>query len=159
MPLNPAKVALAVQSGLSTVCATCTRYWEGRDRGLPGDACTARKPCVSPLDGGDYPEYLGPLQEFTVWCFICGDNAACAVQRRGSTRLFGVCAGHRNLLPKMAPTLNHTDSSLVVLTGGQQKTLATLLPYKKPTLWERIAETEKEFEKIDRERGLIPEEP
>lgn len=159
MPLNPAKVALAVQSGLSTVCATCPRYWEGRDRGLPGDACTARRPCASPLDGADYPEYAGPLNnDASVWCFICGDNASCIVQRRNSLKKFGLCADHRGLLRKMTPEQDHADTPLLIQVGGQTHTIESGTPKPKKSIFQIIEETEAEFRKRDVERGLIPPE-
>lgn len=159
MPLNPAKVALAVQSGLSTVCASCHRYWEGRDKGLPGDACTARRPCASPLDGSDYPEYSGPLGNNAIlWCFICGENSACVIQRRDSPKRFGLCAGHRNLLRKLTPEQDHTDTSLLIRVNGQTYTVDSGTPKPKKSIFQVIEETEAEFQRRDMERGLIPPE-
>lgn len=113
----------------------------------------ARKPCRSPLDGGDYPEYVGPVQDFARWCFICGDPVSCVIQHRGSPRLFGVCAGHRKLLPKMA---TEAESSILNL-NGQSRLLSSFQPKK--SIFEVISETEAEFQRRDRERGLLPEEP
>ncbi len=94
MPLNPAKVGLAVQNGLSTVCATCTRYWEGRDRGLPEPQCTASDGCGSPLRGDDFHEYVGPLSNFEHWCFVCGSASRFGVRVQGRSRMLGVCQTH-----------------------------------------------------------------
>jgi len=166
VPLDAVKVALAVQDGLSTVCATCSRYWEGRDRGLPGDSCTARTPCGSPLMGDDFHEYAGPLSAFDSWCFICGDEPACTIGKPGSQRRFGVCARHKQMLPRLTPVAVAAPPTTappgpppapLVNIGGELRTLENLLPRRKPTVWERIAETEAEFEKIDRERGLLGE--
>ena len=154
MALNPAKVALAVQQGLSTVCASCHRYWEGRDRGLPGDACTARKPCASPLEGSDYPEYVGELRDFSRWCFICGEPPSCLISARGSPKPFGVCSRHRSLLPKLVSP----EKISPVLTAEGRQQLVSELQVKK-SIFEVIEETEAEFQKRDRERGLLPEEP
>lgn len=161
MPLNPVKVALAVQSGLSTVCATCTKYWEGRERGLPGDSCTAKTPCGSPLAGDDFHEYAGPMSNFSEFCFVCGDEVAALLEKRGSSRLFGVCARHKALLPTLTPVnmVRPAEQPLVRIGNGQQRTLENLLPKAKPTVFQRIMETEAEFEKLDRARGLLPEEP
>lgn len=150
------KVALAVQGGLSTVCATCPRYWEGRDQGLPGDRCTSRTPCGSPLAGDDFHEYAGPMTAFDQWCFICGDNPACVIAKPGSPRRFGVCEKHKHMLPTLKPTnmqLPQEAQALVNIGGGVEKSLATLIAPRKKTVWERIAETEAEFEKLDAEKG------
>lgn len=150
------RVALAVQGGLSTVCATCPRYWEGRDLNLPGDRCTSRTPCGSPLAGDDFHEYAGPMTAFDQWCFICGEPPAGVIAKPGSHRRFGVCEKHKRMLPTLKPTnmqLPQEAQALVNIGGGVEKTLATLFPPRKKTVWERIAETEAEFEKIDAEKG------
>ena len=144
-----------MQSGLSTVCATCSRYWEGRERNLPGDRCTARTPCGSPLAGDDFHEYSGPISSFDNWCFICGDEPACAIAKPGSKRRFGVCARHKQMLPNLRPVdvTVAPDAAPLVNIGGEVRNLQNLLPKRKPTVWERIAETEAEFAKIDAARG------
>lgn len=157
--MNPAKIALAVQGGLSVVCSTCTRYWEGRDRGLPGDTCTASTPCGSPLAGDDFHEYRGPMADFSAWCFICGDDPSCVMQHPGSSRLFGVCERHRLVLPSLAPVhmvLPAERRPLVKLKSGEQHTLDTLIPRTKPSIFKIIEDTEAEFTKRDIERGLVP---
>lgn len=159
MSLNPAKIALAVQGGLSIVCSTCTKYWEGRDVGLPGDTCTAKTPCGSPLAGDDFHEYRGPISEFSGWCFICGDDPSCAIQHPGSARLFGVCERHKQALPNLVPVnmvLPQGGGPIVTLANGEKRTLGNLLPQTKPSIFQVIAETEAEFTRRDMERGLIP---
>lgn len=158
MPMNHVKIALAVQSGLSTVCATCQRYWEGRDGGLPGDRCTAKKACGSPLIGDDFSSYEGPMSAFDQWCFVCGDTPAAVIAKPGSSRRFGVCERHKQALPTMTPVdLKRPLGAgpLVNIGDGQTRTLEDLLPRRKMTVWERIEETEAEFAKLDRERGLL----
>jgi len=150
------KVALAVQGGLSVVCATCHRYWEGRDRGLLGDQCTSRTPCGSPLSGDDFHEYAGPMTAFDQWCFVCGDSPACVIAKPSSSRRFGVCEKHKRMLPTLKPTnmqLPQEAQALVNIGGGIEKSLSTLLAPRKKTVWERIAETEAEFEKTEAEKG------
>ena len=138
------------------MCATCPRYWEGRDRGLPGDRCTSKTPCGSPLAGDDFHEYAGPMTSFDRWCFICGSDPACVIAKPGSSRRFGVCEKHKKMLPALKPTnmaLPQEAQAIVNIGGGVERSLATLLPPRKPTVWERIAETEAEFEKRDADRG------
>ncbi len=94
MPLDPAKVGLAVQSGLSIVCATCTRYWEGRDQHLAEPECTARKPCGSPLANDTFSEYSGPMSNFEEWCFRCGSKSSFLVTVANHVRRVGVCREH-----------------------------------------------------------------
>ena len=160
MPLNHVKVALAVQSGLSTVCATCQKYWDGRDKGLEGDRCTSTKPCGSPLVGDDFHAYEGPMTAFDQWCFICGEPPAAVIAKPGSKRRFGVCARHKAALPSMTP-VNMTrkpGTDPLVHIGGETRTLQNLLPPRKKTVWERIEETEAEFAEMNRERGLLEKE-
>jgi hypothetical protein len=159
MPLNVVKVAQAVQGGLSTVCATCTKYWEGRDLGLPGDRCTAKSPCGSPLAGGDFHEYVGPMTSFDQFCFVCGEDVVALINKRGSVRRFGLCAKHKQMVANLKPVnmARPFEQPLVVNGDGQVRALDKLLPPRKPTVFERIEATEEEFRKRDIERGLLPE--
>lgn len=103
MPLNLAKVGLAVQSGLSSVCATCRLYWEARDRGLPEPKCLAKDGCGSPLKGDDFHEYAGPITNFERWCFACGRDSKFGVRVQGRERLVGVCEEHVKWLDELRP--------------------------------------------------------
>ena len=153
MPLNPAKVGLAVQSGVSIVCATCQRYWEGRDRNLPGSRCTSATACGSPLAGDDFHAYEGPITDFTRWCFMCGDSAKYAVRKPGSQRLFGVCDTHAKYLHEMRPVQALTPqeqqaaNALLVRTAqGNERVPLQLFGQRKKTLREVIWETEQEWD-------------
>jgi hypothetical protein len=42
--------------------------------------------------------------------------------------------------------------------SGQEVSIDSLIQPKKPSVWEVIQQTEAEFEKRDKERGLIPED-
>ena len=90
MPLNPAKVALVVQKGLSIYCATCTRYWEAADKGLS----YCGRSCKGPPGGGIFPEYDGPIRDHTRQCFACGQATKYVVT---GGRDFGVCEKHVHL--------------------------------------------------------------
>lgn len=153
MPVNPFKVALAVQHGLSTVCATCQRYWEARDKGVPDDRCTSTTNCGSPLAGDDFHDYDGPIVDFSQWCFICGEEPSCFLEKPGSKRVFGVCDKHKYVLASLTPVgMDRTRDPLVVRLGGARK-LASEVAQRKKSVFERIEETEREFEKERERRG------
>lgn len=147
MPLDPVRVGLAVQSGVSIVCATCQKYWQGRDKGLPGAECTATKPCGSPLAGGEFSEYVGPITVFDRWCFVCGDSATHGVRIAGKTRTFGMCDDHVQWLHQLAPVdvdgpelereVHRPDGSLVAASS--------LVKKRKQSLGEFIYEVEKYY--------------
>lgn len=90
MPLNPAKVALAVQGGYSIYCATCTKYWDYKDKGASN--CGAKDGCKGPLFGGSFHEYDGPITEHARQCFACGQASRYILT--GGKRDFGVCSNH-----------------------------------------------------------------
>lgn len=154
MALNPAKVGLAVQSGVSIVCATCQRYWEGRDKNLPGSRCTSATACGSPLAGDDFHAYVGPITDFTRWCFMCGTDAHFAVRKPGSQRLFGVCGQHAKYLHEMRPVQalapqeqQAADSLLVRTAQGSERRPLQLFGMRKKNLREVIWDTEEEWSK------------
>lgn len=146
MPLDPYLVEAAVRSGLSAVCATCRRYWEGRERGLPEPRCTSKTGCGSPLAGGDFHEYDGPLVEFDRWCFVCSADARYGVRARDKRRVFGVCEKHVRLLHDLKPT-NSVVADPVLKSDGRELLAADLLPARRKSLASAIAEAEKDFEK------------
>lgn len=116
MAVSPIQVAQAVRNGLSAVCATCTRYWEARDRGLPEPQCLAKNGCGSPIRGDTFSEYNGPLRDFSKWCFVCAQPAHAGIRVRGHTRLMGVCQEHTRLLQTLKPLHNEeipTQSELL----------------------------------------------
>ena len=147
MPLDAAKIGLAVQSGMSVVCATCERYWEGRDRGLPEPKCTARKPCGSPLAGSTFPEYKGPMTVFDRFCFVCGDRAKYGV-RVGQSRVFGMCAEHIGLMEQLEPVgLNGVPAAEILATKKADLDFLKIRPKK--TVGQAIAEAEAHFDDRD----------
>lgn len=152
MPVNPAKIALAVQGGLATVCATCQRYWEARDRGVPGDKCTSKTGCGSPLAGDDFHDYDGPIADFSQWCFICGEDPVSFLESPGSTRIFGVCERHKPLLASLSPVGLEPPQQVVVRDNGKRKLADELVRVRK-SVFDRIEETEREFEKERERRG------
>jgi hypothetical protein len=121
MPLNLAKVGLAVQNGLSSVCATCTLYWIARDQGVPGHKCLAQDGCGSPISGDDFHEYQGPISDLSRWCFVCGSDATRGLRVGGRFRVVGVCENHlrfvhglRSSDSKLSVTVEVDDGTCVV---------------------------------------------
>ena len=146
MPLDPHLVEAAVKSGLSTVCATCRRYWEGRERGLPEPRCTSRSGCGSPLAGGDFHEYDGPISEFDRWCFVCAGEAKYGVRARDKRRLFGVCETHVRMLHDLKPVNAAVADPVLRSAAGAEMRPADLLSGPRKSLAAAIADAEKEFE-------------
>lgn len=148
MPLDAVKVGLAVQSGVSIVCASCERYWEGRDRGLPEPKCTTPRPCGSPLAGHTFSEYRGPLTTFDRWCFVCGSTAKYGV-KVGQSRPFGMCGEHIGLLEQLEPVgLNGVPAVQVI--AAKKADADALLVIPKKTLGQAIAEAEAQFAQEDK---------
>jgi len=103
MPLDPVKVAIAVESGLSAVCATCTKYWAARDRGIPGDRCLSNDGCGSPLVGDDFHDYDGPLTDLKPFCFVCGSASKYGLLAKNKKRVVGVCKTHIDFVRTRQP--------------------------------------------------------
>lgn len=76
--MNP-KAAMA--SGVSFVCAHCTKFWWSVDRKL--DGCKAqqeKRNCAGPIKGLGFPEYDGPLKgHLQNFCFVSGDVSTAVV--------------------------------------------------------------------------------
>lgn len=90
--MNPAKIALAVQNGLSVVCATCEHYWFAKDKQAPW----CGKDCGGPVRGLAFPWYKGPIANMAAQCFVCGDTTSHLAKHR--SRFLGVCEHHRDLV-------------------------------------------------------------
>lgn len=81
--------------GLSAVCATCKKYWEARDKGVPGDACMTRIKCGSPISGDTFSDYDGPLKgALHLWCFVCAKRADFGIQLNSRAAVIGACKDH-----------------------------------------------------------------
>ena len=95
MPLDPIKIAMAMSSGLSAVCSTCTRYWGARDKGIPGDKCLSTTGCGSPLAGDTFTDYDGPMKgSLHLWCFVCGEKSKFGIRVKGKLNIIGACERH-----------------------------------------------------------------
>jgi len=131
VPMDPTKVALAVHSGLSIVCATCERYWGARERGVPGDACLSERPCGGPLAGDTFHNYRGPMTQFDRFCFACGSTATRVLRVKGHVRPIGCCEEHEILVRKLKPE-NRPAVNLVVLSRDGEKSSEELSAEKGP---------------------------
>jgi hypothetical protein len=90
MPIDPTKVAVAVNDGLSIVCAMCENFWSAHDAGLS----SCGKKCGGPMSGGAFDKYKGPIVDFSSFCFVCGDSATHGIRAVGNVRILGCCDKH-----------------------------------------------------------------
>lgn len=146
MKLDSVKVGLAVAGGLSITCGTCTKYWEGRDKGLPEPRCTANGLCGSPLAGDAFSQYVGPISNFEAWCFRCGTSTSFIVSVVGKTRRIGVCSDHVQMFNEFRATNQPIDLPEPIIQGeGMLFRPRDLLPKKRKSLIESIVEVEKYY--------------
>jgi len=73
---NTAKMALA--QGFVFICSMCSRLHRGKEIGFfkrkSTIECTS-KTCKSPLSGGSFDDYSGPLLgHLHEYCFVCGKS-------------------------------------------------------------------------------------
>lgn len=142
--MNPAKVGLAVSSGLSMVCATCQKYWTARERGIPEPKCLAVDGCCSPIGGGDFHEYEGPITDFARWCFVCGLESRYGIKAGSRPRVVGVCSDHVKWLAELEPVDVPNAVGLEIVNGHGSVNLARLMRRPK-SLAQTIYEVEKTF--------------
>jgi len=140
MPLTMDRIRAALAEGLSPVCATCAKYWKGKDRGLPH--CLGHE-CGSPLRGDTFHDYEGPLSEerFADWCFVCAQKSDYGVVVRGHKRLIGVCREHVSYFETMRPLSRAGVSRPDFKDGSTLVTLVQILGKRKKTLAEAIVDT------------------
>jgi hypothetical protein len=124
---------------LSVFCASCTRYWEARERGIPGHRCTstAEPACCSPLAGGEFGDYQGPITDTARWCFVCGAPEQAGVHAAGKAKVFGVCAAHLRLALQLQPEGKEAPF-LLVRTHAELVPAESLRRQPKPS---RLAQT------------------
>jgi len=154
--MDMVRVGQAIASGVSIVCATCRRYWAGRERGLPGSKCTAAKPCGSPFAALTFPEYDGPIRDFTQWCFVCGARATKGVRVREEPRVIGMCDEHVKMLGEVEPVgLSLNGESVADLIDRKLGRLSQRQFFgpKKPSLVDVMVETEMEWAEDAAKRG------
>jgi len=83
--LDNKKIKDAMNVGLSFVCAACTRWHDGVEKGVKdheGDQmCTHFRVCFGPMSGGSFDYYNGPLSTSLVrFCYVCGNEADKAIE-------------------------------------------------------------------------------
>jgi len=142
MPLDAVKVQLAINSGLSAVCSTCTKYWEGQDKGL--SRCAALDGCGSPLAGDVFHEYDGPLTVFDRWCFVCAVSADFGLEVSGKNRVVGVCKKHIELFKQLQP-VGAIVRPILVRTRDGSVSLDKVIPKPGKTLAQAIFEVEQYY--------------
>ena len=149
--MNPVKIGLAVQGGLSTVCATCKKYWAARDRNIPGDTCLAKRGCAGPVGGGDYAEYDGPISDLSRWCFRCGADSKYGVQVTGRQRIIGVCEEHVRSLADLKPMGQPgIHPKYAIRSNNGALTVREILGPEKKSLFQAINDVERTFDKDDK---------
>ena len=95
--LDEKRVQESMQNGLAFICASC-KYWHlGVDVGMKdadGDAaCMWHLECKSPIAGGSFDHYEGPMSgSLDKFCYVCGKIAERALvpQVFGAKRI-GCC--------------------------------------------------------------------
>lgn len=151
--MDMVKVSEAIKSGVSIVCATCRRYWEGREKQLPDPQCTARRPCGSPLAALTFPEYVGPMTDFSRWCFVCGAKATKGVKVREEPRIIGMCDEHVKWIGKVEPVgLKLNGENVIDIIDrklGRRLSQQQFFGPAKPSLIDTMIETEEEWAEED----------
>jgi hypothetical protein len=105
--MDQRKVQEAMQDGLAFICATCKNWYKGVDEGLKdveGDAvCLEHKRCSSPLAGGAFEHYDGPMKGHLLkFCYNCGKDANKAIESKGKDFRIGVCSSCLEMLKSRA---------------------------------------------------------
>jgi len=104
------------RKGVFFACASCRHLWEGMAEGK--ETCTGID-CGGPSKRKDFPEYDGPVTDFSALCFICGSEDTLAYAKvTGSEKKFGLCKNHLETLDNIlgaAPPVNG-----VIQGNGQQ---------------------------------------
>lgn len=135
MPVDPKNAAMAMADGLSAVCATCTKYWEAKDKGLSG--CNQPE-CRGPIGGGVFKDYDGPLKDALARiCFVCGSPSKYGIKVSGFQRIIGACKDH---ISYVRDYKSESGSDKMLSVAGDN----AFDPYakKKKTLFEAMAEFE-----------------
>ena len=118
MPIDPTKVAIAVDSGVALVCAMCEHFWNAQDRGS-GDCGQV---CGGPMSGGTFDKYKGPITDFSAVCFVCGDTATHAVRATGSVRVLGCCKEHVDTVKSWKPVEREAVNISILSPSGEKTT-------------------------------------
>lgn len=153
--MDVVKVGQAIASGVSIVCSTCKRYWEGRERQLPPPKCTAIQPCGSPFASMTFPEYDGPMTDFSRWCFVCGATATKGVKVGENPRVLGMCDEHVKMLGRVEPVglkLNGERVTDIVDRYLGRMSQERFYGQPRKTLLDTMIETEMEWAEEDEKK-------
>ena len=155
MPLTAELIQATVRTHkVSLFCASCSKYWAARAQSIPGHACTsvAVPSCGSPLAGGDFHDYDGPITDSERWCFVCGDGSTKVVRAAGKSKSFGVCGAHLPLVLSLQPTMG--EAPLLEVHVGRFVLAETLVRRPKPSaLVREMMATQEEWDYDDMKRG------
>lgn len=95
MPLTGRTAAEAMKGGVVFGCASCGHYHDAKDKGLQD--CGKMGSCGSPLRGRAFDEYVGPVVEFCLVCWVCGEDAKIGLHLVQGKRTLGACEEHKNV--------------------------------------------------------------
>lgn len=130
---------------LSAICATCERYWEAKAQNKEGLFCTSPNGCGGPLRGSHFPDYKGPITDFSRWCFVCGEDPTYGIRALNSSsqRVFGMCDQHP---PSWAQSFR-ADTTVVLAASKRRgnSLLEITVPWKRKSLADYIQEYEAEL--------------
>ena len=158
--MDPKQVEAEIRRGLSIVCATCRKYWRGKDLGLGGCGLTD---CFGPIKGGSFEQYEGDLPDLTRWCFVCGRDSFYALQTEHSERRIGVCKAHLSHLHELVPKDGIVQEGQMFAARNGSMVRVSRLVQRPKTLFETMVDQEKEWQaedqKIAEELGIDPDHP
>jgi len=144
-----ADIKQAVSEGVSIVCATCSKYHEGKARRLA--TCTAVDDCGSPIIGDTFHEYDGPITDFLRFCFVCGRPGTKGVRVKDRRRIIGVCTAHVDYVVIMAPKVAAPglhlpvappEGSRIIVSSEGHSVAEKLIPKPEKTLANAMAAME-----------------
>jgi hypothetical protein len=100
----------AREKGVAFLCATCTRWAEGVDKGIMNrdgeQVCSRSQSCHGPLSGGSFEEYDGPIRGYLAkFCHVCGCHATKAISPKGVESRIGVCDSCLAMLRGLTPSI------------------------------------------------------
>lgn len=146
--MTPSQIAIAASEGFSIVCASCRHLHRGRAR--KRDGCN-KPQCGGPFVGRDFPDYDGPITDFTRWCFVCGEPSKFAAIAE-SGKVFGLCKEHVRAMGEyraMGADGSHKVIEEVKTPGGRIIHPDRLVGKRPRSLMQEMAKAEKEFAERD----------
>lgn len=118
MPLDTAKIALAVRSGLCVVCATCENHWNAVDNG----SLSCGRKCGGPMAGDVFHDYKGPMTDEAIaaFCFVCGNRSEYGIRVNDKRRVLGCCSVHVDLVKNLRP-VDGASPNISVISKSAEK--------------------------------------